>query len=276
MQERNVVAHPPLDVLCAFGVTEPATRLIGGQGQAFRSGDHILKPATDDERTNWIAEFYAGTTLPGFRLPKPIVASNGKYVFKGWQAWGYLSGAHCKDDWETVVQCCIAFHREIADVPRPDWMNWIGEIDPWIIADRVAWDEIPWEPHLHLAPLLCELQDCLRPLNLPAQLIHGDFGGNLLLDTLSAPAVIDFSPYWRPAGFATGIVVADAIVWEGAAESLIDEVHGIDHFDQLLARAEVRRLVELDAAHRLWGWNTLLEVDAHIPLVHALVDRCQE
>jgi len=27
--------------------------------------------------------------------------------------------------------------------------------------------------------------------------------------------VIDFSPYWRPAEYATAIIIADAVVWEG-------------------------------------------------------------
>jgi hypothetical protein len=30
------------------------------------------------------------------------------------------------------------------------------------------------------------------------------------------PALIDFSPYWRPPGFASVVVIADALVWESA------------------------------------------------------------
>jgi hypothetical protein len=32
------------------------------------------------------------------------------------------------------------------------------------------------------------------------------------------PAIIDFTPYWRPVGYASAIVVADALVWEGATK----------------------------------------------------------
>jgi prepilin-type processing-associated H-X9-DG protein len=53
------------------------------------------------------------------------------------------------------------------------------------------------------APLNGQLRSLLaarRPVHLPAQLIHGDLGGNVLFADGEPPAVIDFSPYWRPAG----------------------------------------------------------------------------
>ena len=46
-------------------------------------------------------------------------------------------------------------------------------------------------------------------------------------------------------------------------------------FDQWLARAELRRVIELDVAHRLWGGDTLDEIDAHRSLVCAIVSRCR-
>jgi fructosamine-3-kinase len=55
----------------------------------------------------------------------------------------------------------------------------------------------------------------LRPLEQPSQLIHGDISGNILFATHLEPVVIDFSPYWRPAGFAAAVLIADATVWEG-------------------------------------------------------------
>lgn len=46
-----------------------------------------------------------------------------------------------------------------------------------------------------------------------AQLIHGDLTGNVLFAADEAPAVIDFSPYWRPPVFAEAVVVADGLLW---------------------------------------------------------------
>jgi hypothetical protein len=63
------------------------------------------------------------------------------------------------------------------------------------------------------------------------------------------PAIIDFSPYWRPAPYAAAIVVADALAGEGADETLLDAVAHIDDFAQYLLRALLFRAV----ADRLLG-----------------------
>jgi hypothetical protein len=50
-------------------------------------------------------------------------------------------------------------------------------------------------------------------------LIHGDLTGNVLFHDELPPAIIDFTPYWRPLEFQSAVVVADALVWEGAPPS---------------------------------------------------------
>lgn len=59
--------------------------------------------------------------------------------------------------------------------------------------------------------------------------------------------MIDFSPYWRPALFAQAVVIADAITWGGAGESLAVSWCGGDPVSaQLLVRAVLRRVYERD------------------------------
>ena len=274
MPKRRAIENPPDEVLCAFGAAEPLERLRGGQGKAVRSGDLILNPAQDDERTRWVAGFCERTHLDGLRLPRPVRARDGRLVHGGWQAWGHLEGKHRGDCWPETVDLCIRFHEQVANVSRPDWLDRVALDDPWTIADKVVWGELDFEPHPMVAPAVERLRRCLRATEVPAQLIHGDFGGNVLFSDSFLPAVIDLSPYWRPAAFAVGVVVADAIVWEGADANLIDAARDIEGFDQFLARAELRRIVELDAAHRLWGWDVLGELDAHLPLIAIIEERC--
>lgn len=57
------------------------------------------------------------------------------------------------------------------------------------------------------------------------------------------PAIIDFSPYWRPTAFASAIVVADALVWEGADSQILAAVSHIGDFGQYLVRALIYRAV---------------------------------
>ena len=57
------------------------------------------------------------------------------------------------------------------------------------------------------------------------------------------PAIIDLSLFWRPPAYASAIVVADALVWEGAGEDLLGSMAHIDDWEQFLLRALIFRAV---------------------------------
>jgi hypothetical protein len=117
-----------------------------------------------------------------------------------------------------------------------------------------------------------KLTKCLVEVSEKPQLIHGDFGGNVLFS--QPPTVIDFSPYWRPVEFAIGVIIADAIIWEGADLALIEMGCRFNNFYQHLARAELRRIIEIETIHELYGWEMLGQIEAHQPLIEAIVARC--
>ena len=88
------------------------------------------------------------------------------------------------------------------------------------------------------------LLDLRRPLDLPAQLIHGDLTGNVLFTAQKPPAVIDVSPYWRPMNYATAILFADLVCWHRVdPDAVIKRVGQVAHFPQLLVRALLFRMV---------------------------------
>ena len=66
----------------------------------------------------------------------------------------------------------------------------------------------------------------------------------MLFDDELVPAIIDPTPYWRPAGFASAIVVHDAIRWWSAdPEPLIAATAHLEEFPQLFVRAAIYRMV---------------------------------
>jgi hypothetical protein len=73
--------------------------------------------------------------------------------------------------------------------------------------------------------------------------IHGDLTGNTVFADPDPPAILDFSAYWRPTAYASAIVVADALVWEGADPSILTAVAHIDRIGQYLIRALIFRLL---------------------------------
>lgn len=64
----------------------------------------------------------------------------------------------------------------------------------------------------------------------------------LFHDALPA-LVIDLSPYWRPPTFASAIVIADALVFEGASEDVVEPLLEDPAFPQFLLRALIYRAV---------------------------------
>lgn len=208
---------PPARVLRAFGASGTPVLLDGGQGETWRCGDVVLKPAP--EEAGVIADVMAGVVEDGFRVARPLASSEGGWVFDGWTAWTYVAGEACDTGrWDEEVAASDAFHRAVAHVPRPVFTG----TSMYRRADRIAWGEEAYEPHPSFAAALRRAEALVRPVPEPCQLVHGDVGGNVLFADGLPPAVIDLAPHWRPVPYAAGVVVAGALVWYGADESVLD------------------------------------------------------
>ena len=233
--------RPSRDVLVTFGCEGDPTPLLGGQGLAWRLGDLVIKPAdlAPDELA-WQADVLPTVEARDFRLSFPHRAVGGELVVEGWTAWPYLPGEHLDARWLDIIAVGDRFHRAIAGLARPAFVA--ARTSPWAIGDRVAWGELAIDPYLDV-PHVARLAERLAPVNARSQLIQGDLTGNVLFADGLPPALIDLSLYWRPTAFATAIVVADALVWEGADESLVESVADIADFSQMLLRALLYRLV---------------------------------
>ena len=133
-----------------------------------------------------------------------------------------------------------AFHAALCSTPRPVFLA--DRTDDWALADRRAWCDLPLDAGDRDGPI-GELLRRLAPVDQESQLIHGDLTGNVLLHKHLPPAIIDFSPYWRPPGYASAIIVADALLWHDADTSVIDATGHIADLPQLLLRALLFRLM---------------------------------
>ena len=191
---------------------------------------------------NWIAETSLNLAQQGFRLAQPRCALDGSWVVQSWTAWERIAGAHESGRWREIFDVSDALHVALADVPTPAFLG--ERSDPWGIADRVAWaDESLDSAPSEYVELLNGLLAARRPLPLlSSQVIHGDLGGNVLFADGLPPAVIDFSPYFRPAGYAKAIVAFDALAWENADRSVLDQLSDVIGLRQLLIRAAAFRV----------------------------------
>ena len=246
---------PPAAVLVAFGAVGSPERLAGGQGEAFRADGIVLKRAALAAEAELTGELFQRLEGPGFRVPRPVRGRDGRFVQAGpdrnqWSAWEYVEGAHAGPNggrWPETIAACQAFHEALAREAAAPWRRlFAARDDPWSAADRLTFGETNEEPLPPFEPLIRRLTAMLRPVEAPSQLIHGDFTANVLFANGESPCVIDFSPYWRPAPFALGVVVADAVAWAGAGAGIVGLCDEIAGFEQWIVRGLLRRVWECD------------------------------
>jgi uncharacterized protein (TIGR02569 family) len=216
---------PPSTVLRAFGATEQPRPLPGGQGTSWVVGDLVLKPG-GGLVYEWLAEALQDVTPDGFRLATPVRATNGAWLYEGWTATLRMGGAEptrrTASVWTEIIEVARRLHRAVAGLPRTDLLDL--RRDAWAQADPVAWGERSVQFHPRLAELVRRLRPGLEPLG-RSQIVHADLTGNVLFSSRESPAVIDFSPYWRPPEYAEGVVLADAMCWHGADASLMEQTN---------------------------------------------------
>jgi len=260
---------PPDRVLEKFGAIGHPVLLDGGQGQTYRAGDVVLKPV--DQCDGWISELQETIANDRFPMPRPLKCDDGRWLCDGWAAWKFVDGRHEPGRWQEKIQTCVDFHEAISSIPKPLELD--AASSPWNIADRVAWDEHELGHNPRIEPSISRLRSVLRPLDVRDQLIHGDF--QILFVEDGPNVVIDFSPYWRPATFAIAVVVVDALVWGQADTSIVDHVGHLVDYDQYLARAELRRIVEIETLTSMYGWDMVDEIEDHLPTIDFICDLCR-
>jgi uncharacterized protein (TIGR02569 family) len=272
---------PTARALRAFGVRVDALRrLPGGQGVAWTDGLLVLKPVGCAAEHSWVCEVYAHWTAhDAVRVPEPVRPQSAD-VPSGWSVdqWGahvFVPGrdADLLRELAAVKAASDAFHDAVRHLPRPDFMA--VRDDPWAFGDRLAWEAAEPEGDRETLDVIARLQGRLAPVSSPDQVIHGDILPNVLFADGLPPAVIDWPPYFRPAGMANAIAVTDAATFRAAPIELLDDWAAGEDWNQLLIRALLYRLGPTGffaARNRLMG-SLVTHVQRVRPVVDAVLSR---
>ncbi len=232
---------PNQDILNAFSVSGEPILLTGGEGNCYRVDNLVLKPTRNSIESSWIAEINNTLENKKFRIPKPIKAKDGLWVYNAYVANEYLEGSVQKGKYIEAIKISKEFHKSLLNIPKPDWFD--KKEDVFAVADRMAWGEMPVHDYQVANEPLKIIFNLLKKNHLPSQLIHGDWGPEQILfhETLS-PVILDMTPYFRPAEYPIADMLISAIVNDGADISIIDLGKDIKDFDQLLLRAFIFRI----------------------------------
>jgi uncharacterized protein (TIGR02569 family) len=278
---------PPEHVLATFGVKsgEPEQLGAGWEG-GWRYGELVVAPITDNARAAWSAKVRETLFVDGLRLARPVRSTDGRYVVSGWRADTFVAGAPEPRD-DEVVATGVRLHEATATLERPRFLTQMPvppwtDVDVFTAADRAAWEDRPLhnlplgapvlpesEDRTHARELLSQLAGLRKPTKSPSQLVHGDLYGTVLFAGAAAPGITDITPYWRPASWAAGVVVVDALSWGDSDDGLVERWDALPEWPQILLRALMFRLA-VHALHPLSSNETfpgLLRTSALVRMV---------
>lgn len=250
-------------VLRAFGLSEPAVLLPGGQGETWRSEAVVLKRA--DLESAWRADVL--DELPestAFRVARPVRSRDGDWIAFGWEASRLLAGATDVRRQDDVLRAGAAFHAAVAELPRPWFID--ERDDPWSDGDRVAWEERSIVGSPAYLELVSPLLKARRPVDLVSQVVHGDLPGNVMFAEGLPPAIIDWPVYWRPPAWAAAVAVADALCWYDAKPELAARWAHLPEWGQMLIRALIYRITTDEIARGAEAW-TAARCAAYEPVI---------
>ena len=264
------VEPPPEHVLSAFGLSGVVPIPLGAAWEGgWRCGEVVLSMVAENARAAWSARVRETLFVDGVRLARPVRSTDGRYVVSGWRADTFVAGQP-EPRHDEVVSAAVRLHEATGKLERPRFLTqgptapW-ADVDVFIAADRAAWEERPLQSvpagartasptadGQRSVELINQLAGLRRPTKSPNQLVDGDLYGTVLFAGAAAPGITDITPYWRPASWAAGVVVVDALSWGEADEGLIDRWNALPEWPQMLLRALMFRL----AVHALHPRST--------------------
>lgn len=267
-----VPTQPPAHVLAAFGAAATPEQLPGGRGLAFRCADMVLKPVDSTAEASWVAATFEQLRVSGVRVARPVRSSDGRWVVAGWCAQRFVSG-RVEPRYSDIIETSLTLHQAMTGVPQPRYLRDRDDLYSW--ADRLAWGEPVsrrWAlPDGHGARLFGELARARSEVGLPDQVVHGDMFGNVLFAGTAPPAVIDITPYWRPASWAAAVIAIDALSWGGAPTELLEEWAHLPEWPQMLLRALLFRL-SVSLTHPRSTPSSLVEVLSAADIIRPYLD----
>lgn len=234
---------PNKDRLEAFNLTGSPILLPGGGGQTYRVNQAVLKPAGNIQLMSWLANITENLRDENFRIPKPLKTASGSWTHEGWIAHEYIEGFHKNDNFTESISVCRDFHQAISQIPKPAFYDQLD--DPFHLPDKMVWGELPLPDYDLTNAALKKLFRHFQPIQAPNQLIHGDWGfGNILFHQSQKPAIIDLTPYFRPADLPIAGMLVHAILEGENPQEIFSFAKDIKEFDQLLLRAIAKEILQ--------------------------------
>lgn len=190
----------------------------------WRIGDVVYSQAA--VYASWSAKVREKLAVPGMRVARPVLATNGRHVVGGWKATQFIPGDLTKRvDEAAQVALRIEDALEAAAVPAPQ-----NRDDIFARAEAAAWAETgdvypALEPHTTFVTG------------------HADVLGTVLFSGVLPPVLVDAVPTAAPRarGFSAALAIVDGLIAEAVDTGICDRFAYLPNMDLLLLRAVAYR-----------------------------------
>ena len=221
---------PPEPVLATFNA-EVRSRRAGGEvlGPAWDNGilvgDVVFAEARD--WSGWSAKVRDKLSVPGMRIARPVLTTDGRYTAAGWKATQFVPG-QLRGRIDETVHVALRLETVLATAPLPTF----GQRDDiFARAERAAWEETG------------EAYSDAELAQLPLMTAHVDVVGTTIFSGAHPPAVTDIVPSAapRPQGWSAALVMVDGLIADAVDADICSRVAAVPGLRQLLLRAVAYR-----------------------------------
>lgn len=193
----------------------------------FRVGDIVYAQAS--VVSPWSARVREKLQVPGARVARPVLSTDGRYVVSGWKASQFIPGAPAKRV-DEVAALALRLDAVLANIPAPFSANAERRDDVFAQAERTAFAET--------GEAVCPIDPAI-----PLVVGHADVLATTVFSGSNAPAILDIVPTEspRPQGFSAALALVDGMVAGAVDDAICDRFAHVPDIDQLLLRAVAYR-----------------------------------
>lgn len=238
--------EPPIEVLMAFGLVGDVEPLAGGYETSVLVDGVVLKQVMNLDVAAFGQEVLSSVSCPSVVIPEPLRTLSGEWAAVGWTATRFVEGLiPARSDSALLLDVGRELAEALARAGDVDVAPVRGRTDRWAVAERFAFGELTLPITTETNRVVDVLRTHIGEDTAPSQLIHADLAGNVFVDPIGQPVVLDFTPAFRSIGFQAGIVIADTLLW---GDQNAADMGPLDGDATNLARGLLFRLIAAELA----------------------------
>ena len=220
---------PPEHVLSAFHAETGATGSRRAQGDqlgpvwdnGIKVGDVVYSQA--GPFAAWSAKVRERLSVPGARVSRPVLASDGRHTAAGWKATQFLPG-EVTGRIDEAAQTALRLDDAMANAPAPLGAH---RDDAFARAERTAWAETG------------EAYDKAALADVPLVTAHTALLTTTVFYGAHPPGIVDLVPSQsaRPAGWGAALVIVDGLIAQVVDDDICQRFGHVPGMQELLLRA---------------------------------------